>query len=115
MNFAGPLWLGKLADQQFYKTMKSEAKHKALKTGEKIVKIINLISEEADTSPTYYVLDKICDRMGLPVPSTEKIIKALKEKGFKATATHFNPKGIRTDANASVLTSIVKEFFEKVK
>jgi len=111
MNFAGPLWLGKLADQQFCKTMKSEAKRKALKTGEKIVKILNLISEEADASPTYYVLDKICDRMALPVPSTEKIIKALKEKGFKTMATHFNPKGIRTDANASVLTSIVKEFF----
>lgn len=111
MNFAGPLWLGKLADQQFCETMKNEAKRKVLKTGQKIAKILNLISKEADAPPTYYVIDEICDKMALPVPSTEKIIEILKEKGFEAAATHFNPKGIRTNANASVLTKIVKEFF----
>ncbi|MEM2118466.1 MAG: tRNA (guanine(10)-N(2))-dimethyltransferase [Candidatus Bathyarchaeia archaeon] len=111
MNHAGPLWLGKLADQQFCETMKNEAKRKVLKTGQKTAKILNLISKEADAPPTYYVIDKICDKMTLPVPSTEKIIEILKEKGFKATETHFNPKGIRTNANASVLTKIVKEFF----
>ncbi|MBX5328804.1 MAG: tRNA (guanine(10)-N(2))-dimethyltransferase [Candidatus Bathyarchaeota archaeon] len=114
MNFAGPLWLGKLADQQFCETMKNEARRKVLKTGGKIAKILNLISKEADAPPTYYVLDKICDKTALPVPSTEKIIETLKEKGFKALATHFNTKGIRTNANASILTKIVEEFFRKI-
>jgi len=89
--------------------MRREVKHKVLKQREKIVKTLDFIIEESNAPATYYVLDKICDKMALPVPSTRKIVKTLKEKGFEATATHFNPKGIRTNAKAAMLIEIVEE------
>ncbi len=109
MDFAGPLWLGNLVDWQFCEIMRREVKHKVLKQREKIVKTLDFIIEESNAPATYYVLDKICDKMALPVPSTRKIVKTLKEKGFEATATHFNPKGIRTNAKAAMLIEIVEE------
>jgi tRNA (guanine26-N2/guanine27-N2)-dimethyltransferase len=100
ISFAGPLWLGKLSDKQFCKLMEKEAEQRIFRNREKIRKILALIKNEVDAPGTYYVLDKLCDKLALPVPSVEKFLKALKERGFQATVTHFNPKGIKTNASA---------------
>ncbi len=42
--------------------------------------------------PTYYVLDKLSGKFGLPAPSVAAFFQALRDGGFKAVATHFNPE-----------------------
>jgi hypothetical protein len=39
--------------------------------------------------------------------------QALRDGGFKAVATHFNPRGVRTDAPASVMQNILRKMTEQ--
>jgi len=100
LSVAGPLWLGKIADRQFCEQMAREAKRRSLKLGERIGKTLATIRDEAEAPVTYYVIDEICDALNLPVPPVQKVARALAEEGFLALPTHFNTKGIKTDAPA---------------
>ncbi len=108
LDFAGPLWLGKLSNKEFCILMEKEAEKRKLKSLRRIQKILALIKEELNAPATYYVLDKLCDEMGLPVPSAKKVLYLLKEKGFQASLTHFNPKGIKSDASAEEMKKLLQ-------
>jgi tRNA (guanine26-N2/guanine27-N2)-dimethyltransferase len=112
MDYAGPLWLGKLAEEEFCTLMGMEAEKRSFKLKKKIKKILALVKNEISAPPTYYVLDTICDRISLRVPSVKAVLEALKAKGFEAHQTHFNPKGIKTDASAVEVVAAVKEASE---
>lgn len=101
MDYAGPLWLGCLWDRNFNSLMVEEIRRKTLGCVKRVMQILRLVEDEMDAPPTYFVLDKICDSLGLPVPSKAKIIEMLKSWGFAATPTHFHPRGIRTSASAA--------------
>ena len=108
LDLAGPLWLGKLSDKEFCVSMENEAEKRKLKSMRRIQKILALIKEEWDAPATYYVLDKLCDEMSLPVPSAKKFLHLLKEKGFQASLTHFNPKGVRSNASAAEMKKLLQ-------
>jgi tRNA (guanine26-N2/guanine27-N2)-dimethyltransferase len=108
LSIAGPLWLGKIVDKRFLESMQQEAKQRMLKNGERIGRILSLIKNEAEAPSTYYVIDKICSALRLPVPSVKKVAESLRERGYSACLTHFNSRGIRSDASASIMTEIVK-------
>lgn len=106
MSVAGPLWLGKLFDEDFRSLMEKWSNRRKLK--EKwILKLLSAIKGETEAPLTYYVIDRVCDRFNLSVPPLFDVISRLKNKGFQATRTHFNSSGVRTDAPASVFAQIV--------
>ena len=107
LSVAGPLWLGKIADKDFCSLMRKEAEERKFRLEKKILKILSLIQNEAEAQVTYYTVDKICDKLNLPVPPQKKVLDRLKRKGFQAVLTHFNSRGFRTDAPASVVREIV--------
>ncbi len=109
ISFAGPLWLGNLSNRQFCKLMKKEAEQRVFRNGERVRKILAFVKNEVDAPATYYVLDKLCDKLTLPVPSVEKFLKTLKKSGFQAILTHFNPKGVKTDASALDVRKFLQE------
>ena len=109
MDYAGPLWLGSIFDKQFCKAMADENTHTAFRHSATIAKLLSLTIGEAETPPTYYVLDKISAKLSLPAPSVTKILAVLKEKGYSAVPTHFNSRGIRTDASAAIMQEILKK------
>lgn len=110
LGVAGPLWIGKIFDRRFCKLIEKEFSRKMFRHRQKIGKILTLIHSETDAPITYYVLDKISHKIALPVPSVKSIFASLREGGFQASFTHFNPRGIRTNASAT----FVKELFKKV-
>ncbi|MBC7131005.1 tRNA (guanine(10)-N(2))-dimethyltransferase, partial [Candidatus Bathyarchaeota archaeon] len=112
MDYAGPLWLGSLWDCSFYELMTMEVNRKKLGRKRRIQKILTLISEEIRGTVGYYVVDRICEKAGLPVPSVKKVVDALKAEGFKASRTHFNPKGVRTGIPAKTFLQLVKEILQ---
>jgi tRNA (guanine26-N2/guanine27-N2)-dimethyltransferase len=57
-------------------------------------------------------VDKICDKLNLPVPPQKKVLEKLREKGFQAVLTHFNSRGFRTDAPADVVRETVTQLVE---
>jgi tRNA (guanine26-N2/guanine27-N2)-dimethyltransferase len=108
IDYAGPLWLGKMFDKEFCENMEKEAEHMRLGCRAKVLKILALIKGEVDGPPTYYVINKLCDKLGVPVPSVRKVIDTLREGGFQACPTHFNFNGVRTNASAMEIMDVLK-------
>lgn len=109
MDYAGPLWLGNLFDQHFCESMIQENKTVAFRSSAKIAKLLSLIKDEASAPITYYVLDKVSGKLNLPAPSVQTFLKALRTNGFQAAPTHFNTRGIRTDAPALTMHKLLRE------
>ncbi|MEM3436918.1 MAG: tRNA (guanine(10)-N(2))-dimethyltransferase [Nitrososphaerales archaeon] len=103
-RFAGPLWTKYIHDKDFLSYLLNNID--LTKECEKI--IINSLNE-ADMPPTYYIPDKIADKLQLNVPRLNDIIDAIKDKGYRAIRSAINAKGIKTDAPSSIIIEIIKE------
>jgi tRNA (guanine26-N2/guanine27-N2)-dimethyltransferase len=108
MDFAGPLWLGKIFDKKFCEAIKKGAESAQLRKLTRVNRILTLVENEVEAPTTYYVLDKVCGKLGLPTSPIKEVCEALKQEGFKASLTHFNPKGLRTDAPASRIIKLLQ-------
>lgn len=107
MSAAGPLWLGKIADKNFCSMMTKEIEGRSFRQQKKLQKMLVLIHDEAEAPVTYFAVDKICDKLNLPVPPQKQVLGRLKEQGFQAVLTHFNSRGFRTDAPVNVITEVI--------
>jgi tRNA (guanine26-N2/guanine27-N2)-dimethyltransferase len=108
LRAAGPLWVGKLFDIDFCDMMEQEVQKRSLRLGAKIEKMLNLIKSESSAPLTYFVIDKMCDALNLPVPPVKGVIEALGKEGFHASLTHFSSRGIRSDAPAGKFAEILR-------
>lgn len=108
LKAAGPLWIGEIVDKDFCMLMEDSLKGLNYIDGE-VQRIISLIKEEVGASATYYVIDKICDKIGAPTPPLKSVIDSIREMGFTAVRTHFHSKGVKTNAPASIVTKVVKD------
>jgi tRNA (guanine26-N2/guanine27-N2)-dimethyltransferase len=113
LDHAGPLWLGAIADRQFTEQMLLENAARAFRNSAKITKLLTLIRDEAEAPITYHVLDRLSQKLKLPAPATAAFTQALHEAGYPAVQTHFNPRGIRTDAPAMTLHKIMQNLVIK--
>jgi tRNA (guanine26-N2/guanine27-N2)-dimethyltransferase len=111
LNSAGPLWLGPLWNKQFCGKLRNEAKTGDLRLKQQILRLLFLTLGESDAPKTYFVVDKLCDKWGLTIPSFLKVVDELRKKGYEAVPTHFSPKALRTNAPASIM----REVLEKLK
>jgi tRNA (guanine26-N2/guanine27-N2)-dimethyltransferase len=109
MDYAGPLWTGSILDAAFIEQMIKENQATKFKNNKKIAKMLDLLKGEASMPATYYVIDKLSGKLTLPAPSNQEFLAALKAAGYMATATHFNPRGIKTDAPALAMHKILRE------
>jgi tRNA (guanine26-N2/guanine27-N2)-dimethyltransferase len=107
LSVAGPLWLGKILDETFCGLMEKEVEGRGLKQEKRILKLLSVARNEAEAPLTYYVIDKICDKLNLTIPPLIEVINELKRARFQASPTHFNSTGVRTDASAGVVKGIV--------
>ncbi len=109
MDYAGPLWLGNIFDPNFIESMIKENRTVAFRNSARITKLLSLTKEEASAPITYFVVDKLSGKLGLPSPSIQAFINALRNSGFQAVQTHFNTRGIRTDAPVMAIHKLLKE------
>jgi tRNA (guanine26-N2/guanine27-N2)-dimethyltransferase len=108
MDYAGPLWLGSIFDKQFCEAMADENTHRTFRNNARIAKLLSLTVGETEQPPMYYVLDKLSAKLTLPAPPVVGVLAALKQKGYAAVPTHFNSRGIRTNASASVMQELLR-------
>jgi tRNA (guanine26-N2/guanine27-N2)-dimethyltransferase len=109
LSVAGPLWLGKIEDESFCSLMEKETNQRGLRQEKRILKMLSLVRKEAEAQVTYYTVDRICDKLNLPVPSLANVLDRIKESGFQAVPTHFNSRGIRTDAPTDTVKKVISE------
>ena len=108
IDWAGPLWLGNLFDSAFIDLMIKENQSVAFKSSARISKLLQQTKEEASGPITYYVVDKLTGKLGLPSLSIQSFTNALHANGFQATPTHFNSRGVRTNTPLKIMQEILK-------
>ena len=91
------------------KSMMKENRSVAFKNSARITKLLSLTKDEASAPITYFVVDKLSGKLGLPSPSIQSFINALRKNGFQAVQTHFNTRGVRTDAPITIMQKLLKE------
>jgi tRNA (guanine26-N2/guanine27-N2)-dimethyltransferase len=101
------LWLGRIANKKFCSLMMNEIEGRTLRNEKQLLKLMLLVQNEAEGQVTYYTVDKICDKLNLPVPPQKNVLNKLRADGFQAVLTHFNSRGFRTDAPAAKVTEII--------
>jgi len=101
-EIAGPLWLGKIKDDSFLKDALAESDDAVAS------KLLSNILEELE-EPFYYDLHAVADHYGLEVVKLEKVIEGLKEKGYRASRTHFSPVAVKSGAGIKEVLSLFPE------
>jgi tRNA (guanine26-N2/guanine27-N2)-dimethyltransferase len=107
MDFAGPLWLGLLVDGDFCREMYKEER-KVLEAKKRRSQLLITMIGEIGMPPTYFVVDKVCEKLGVSAASRDRVIEKLVTMGYQATRTHFNPQGIKSNASIQVVGEAVK-------
>ena len=106
---AGPLWLGNIQDKEFIQKMIDESENKKINTKKQALKLLNSCLQEADAPATFFDIHSICKSLKISAPKLDLIFDELKNKGFAAIKTHYNPLGIKTDANILDLQKVLFE------
>ena len=104
---AGPLWLGNIQNKEFIQKMINETEHKKINTEKEALKLLNSCLNEADAPVTFFDVHTICKSLKISAPKLDLIFEEIKNNGFIAIKTHYNPLGIKTDATIEDITRIL--------
>ena len=106
---AGPLWIGKLQNREFIQNMIDETEYKKINTEKQALKLLNSCLAEAEAPATFFDVHAICKSLKISAPKLDLIFDEIKNQGFLAIKTHYNPLGIKTDASIEDLKKILIE------
>ncbi len=106
----GPLYAGPLCRQEIVEAMLSEAKAMPwLTEGGRLLKLLTVLKEECSIVKPYYRLDKLCSMLRRSMPRVSEVVEGLKQMGYAASRTHFDPRGFRTNAPHAIVVKLVYE------
>jgi len=104
-SVGGPLWLGELWNREFVDFLYREAEREE-GIHRETRRILSLIHEESRVQrPGFYVLSKLCERLGIPrQPPIRKAVEF-----FEGVRTHFEGDGFRTELSHPEVLRRAKE------
>ena len=104
---AGPLWLGDVQNKEFIEKMIEQTEHKKINTEKQALKLLNSCLLEAEAPATFFDVHAICKSLKISAPKLDLIFNEIKKEGFIAIKTHYNPLGVKTDANIKDIQNIL--------
>ncbi|WP_407412641.1 tRNA (guanine(10)-N(2))-dimethyltransferase [Methanobrevibacter sp.] len=104
---AGPLWLGDVQNKEFIEKMIEQTEHKKINTEKQALKLLNSCLLEAEAPATFFDVHAICKSLKISAPKLDLIFNEIKKEGFIAIKTHYNPLGMKTDANIKDIQNIL--------
>ncbi|MFQ5405532.1 MAG: tRNA (guanine(10)-N(2))-dimethyltransferase [Candidatus Micrarchaeia archaeon] len=111
VEWAGPLWTGKLSDQAFLVDVEKLVEKSKLKEKKELMKLFSqLVCDNQSVMPAWFFdVPSITSKFKVGVHlKLDDLVKALQKKGFKACRTHFSPTGIKTDASVRDVLLLIK-------
>jgi len=90
----GPLWLGPLGDPAVLRRLQPSAWSSVVSA-----RLLSLLKAECEMPPFFVTTDELAAGERLPPPKLDRFIGGLREIGYRATRTHFHPRGVKTDAS----------------
>lgn len=109
------MWIGELFDPELCRLMKADLSHREFRLSSHIEKMLNLAEKESAAPASYFVVDKLCDAMNLPVPSVKEVAQAVREDSFEACLTIFHTRGIKSNMPASKMKEVVSMLARRAK
>jgi len=107
---AGPLWTGTLSAKDILKSLKATGD---LGTAGRFEKMLATWREEQSSPALFYVMDELARRTKQSPPRLTDFVEHVRAKGFEASRTHFDPKGLKTDMPVKKLIETFKRFTRK--
>lgn len=106
----GPLWCGPLTDRPVVQAVMERLKDpEACPTRERAARVLaTLAAEEEVGGIGFHRVDYLAQRTRTEPMSPEALVKALRASGAKASRTHFDPGGVRTDAGLEEVLEVVR-------
>jgi len=97
-NFAGPLWIKGLHEEEFLRLLENSE-------NKKIKKLVEKFIEENEITLPYYESDKIAREMAAGQPRLKNLIERLRRRGWRAARTHFAGNAFKTNAGYEEIKS----------
>ena len=69
---------------------------------------MNLLENESEKNPFFYISDNIASSLNTSVPSMKYISKKLQENKYYFVKTHFKTNGFKTNAPIEIIKRIFK-------
>ena len=114
MDFAGPLWIDELHDENFVKQVIKFNELANYSNKNKITKILNILLEEINMPISYINIHKLCQELNLQaVPKMDEVINLLQAQGFKASRTHFDFTSIKTNMELESTQELLLKTYKK--
>jgi len=107
MIVLGPLWIGELGKINLILKALTKVKDLNLNTKDRIIELLNMLSNEYKINTPYYRLDKVCSKLHTSMPPISKLIDEIVHQGFEATKSHFDIRGIRTNMPYPLLRKLI--------
>ncbi|RLF02675.1 MAG: tRNA (guanine(10)-N(2))-dimethyltransferase [Thermoprotei archaeon] len=95
----GPLWCATYVKKELVKAMLEELSNRRYPQKRKEKKLLLKILSELTHIPYHYTVSEISKTFKVSEPSTATVVKMFEGHGYKASLTHFDPKGFKVDAD----------------
>jgi tRNA (guanine26-N2/guanine27-N2)-dimethyltransferase len=110
MKVGGPLWLGELSDLTYTCAMIEDLYDLPYLVDSKAHDIIRLVQGEYGYPVGFFIIDSFCKLVGVQSVATDEALSAIELAGYKVTRVHYDPRGFKTNASASELLEVFKQF-----
>jgi tRNA (guanine26-N2/guanine27-N2)-dimethyltransferase len=104
----GPLWLGSINDRTLLARMLVHLDDVDLGTKNELRKLMEICSEELDTS-SHYDYHVVAKWLKVSPPEISAVIECLVSEGYAATRTHYSGYGIKTDAPVGAISAAISK------
>jgi len=105
LTLSGPQWVGDLHDRDYLATMRVGAVDRRWAD---VVEWLDLAIAEADMPPYFFKLGEIGKRGRMDIPKHDRLVAALRDRGFRATACHVNREAFKTTADLQTCVAIAR-------
>ncbi len=103
---SGAMWLENLHNINYLQKMKEIA---VKWNWQKVIKLLNIMENEASLPPYFYPLQEIGSRGKLDLPKRDILIKELQNQGYESAISHVNIQAIKTTASFKKTVEIAKK------
>jgi tRNA (guanine26-N2/guanine27-N2)-dimethyltransferase len=106
MKPAGQLWVDTIFDHAFVDGMIQVVDKCTV--DKRCGKLLSIVREEVNSSPTYFSVDRIAERLKITPPRISNIIERLKDSGFIASRTSLKMTGFKTNAKYDQVLEVLR-------
>lgn len=107
LTLSGPQWVGELHDRTYLTQMHTEARQG---NWSDVAAWLTQAMDEADMPPYFFKLGEIGKRGQMDIPKRDRLISALRDRGFRASVSHVNREAFKTTADLQTCVAIAKTF-----